>query len=219
MSNSTTFTPALGPSRGDVVINYKTTDGLKTYKRATEALKDEYDGKSSGLAVFCMQMLGRAKAEGWMNLTEADIVHISKDGLDKANGTINILKEHTRLSGDVIKEWARNKLVGKTRVDRCDQNNENMGLCITALLSKERLAALYLKDSMYTVEGIVIAPLLYKIIMEGAELDTMVTSAIIRQELQELDVKILELNSNVTDFVEMVNGNIKRLESRGEVAI
>ena len=54
--------------------------------------------------------------------------------------------------------------------------------------------------------------------MEGVELDTMVTSAIIRQELQKLDVNIIELNSNVTKFVEMVNGNIKRLESREEAA-
>ena len=62
---------------------------------------------------------------------------------------------------------------------------------------------------MYTVDSVVVAPLLYKVIMEGAKLDTMVTSAIIRQELQELDVKIIELNSNVTEFVNMVNGNIK----------
>ena len=71
---------------------------------------------------------------------------------------------------------------------------------------------------MYTVDGIVIAPLLYKVIMDGAELDTMVTSAIIRQELQELDVKIIKLNSNITAFVESVNANIKKLESRGEAA-
>ena len=42
-TNNARFTPLLGPSRGNVVINYETSDGLKTYKRATEALKDEYD--------------------------------------------------------------------------------------------------------------------------------------------------------------------------------
>ena len=54
--------------------------------------------------------------------------------------------------------------------------------------------------------------------MEGAELNNMVTSAIIRQELQEKDVNIIELNSKVTEFVELVNGNIKRLEPRGEAS-
>ena len=80
------------------------------------------------------------------------------------------------------------------------------------------MAAIYLKDASYTVYGIVVAPPLFKVIMNSAELNTMVTSAIIRQELQELDVKNLELNSNVTEFVEAVNGNIKKLESRGESA-
>ena len=80
------------------------------------------------------------------------------------------------------------------------------------------MAAICLKDSLYTVNGIIVAPLLFKVIMNRAELDTIVTSTIIRQELQELDVKILELNSNVTEFVEAVKGNIKKLDSRGEAA-
>ena len=218
-TNNARFTPSLGPSRGNVVINYETSDGLKTYKRATEALKDEYDGKASGLAVFRMQLLARAKAKGWMNSSDADIINIPKDGLDKANGTINIIKEHAQISNRTIRLWAANKLVGKTSVERCDQNNENMGLCITASLSKDHLAAMYLKDASYRVDGIIIASLLFKVIMDGVKLDTMVTSAIICQELQELDVKILELNSNVTDFVKAVNGNIKKLESRGEAAM
>ena len=152
-----------------------------------------------------------------MNFTNADIINIPKDGIKKSNGTINIIKEHLQISNNAIKQWATNDLVGKTLVDRCDQNNENMGMCITALLSKEQLAVIYLKDSSYSVGGLIIAPLLFKVLMDGAKLDTMVTSEIIR-ELQELDVKILELNSHVTEFVEAVNANIKKLESRGEVA-
>ena len=163
-----------------------------------------------------MQLLGRAKSEGWMNGSSADIINLPLDGVDKSNGTINILKEHSRISNDTVKLWANTKLLGKPSVDRSDQNNENMGLCIIASLSKERLAAIYLKESTYTVDNIIIAPLLFKVLMDSAELDTMVTSAIIRQELQELDVKIIELNSNVTEFVESVNANIKKLESRGE---
>ena len=122
-SNNTPFTPLLRPSRGNEIINYKTTDGLKTYKRATEALKDEYDGKALGIAVFRMQLLARAKAEAWMNSNNADIINIPKDGINKSNGTINIIKEHSQISNNAIKQWATNNLVRKTLVDRCDQNN------------------------------------------------------------------------------------------------
>ena len=122
-SKNTPFTPSLGTSRGNEVINYETTDGLKTYKKATEALKDEYDGKASGIEFFRMQLLARAKAEGWMNSTDTDIINIPKDGINKSNGTINIIKEHSQISNAAIKQWATNNLVGKTSVDRCDQNN------------------------------------------------------------------------------------------------
>ena len=59
----------------------------------------------------------------------------------------------------------------------------------------------------------IIAPLLYKVIMSSAEPDTMVTSAAIRLELQELDIKMIELQSNVKDFVnffQQVNKATKR---------
>ena len=78
---------------------------------------------------------------------------------------------------------------------------------ITSSLSKEQLASIYLKNSSYSVGGLIIEPQLFKILMDGAELDTMVTSAKIRQELQE-DVKILKQNSNVTEFLETVNASI-----------
>ena len=45
--------------------------------------------------------------------------------------------------------------------------------------------------------------------MSNAELDTMVTSAVIRLELQELDAKMIEMQSNVKEFVEFVNKSTK----------
>ena len=72
-----------------------------------------------------------------------------------------------------------------------------------------------LKESEYTVNNVIIAPLLYKYIMANAELDMMVTSMAIRLELQELEAKMIELQSNVKDFVEFVKKDIKKLKARG----
>ena len=110
---SQAFVPALGPSHGVQVINYESSEGLKTYKRATAALKDEYSGKSDGVAVFRMQLASRAKTEGWADGNTADVVNIPKDGVDASNGTINVLKENTQLSIDTIKAWAKNNLRGR----------------------------------------------------------------------------------------------------------
>ena len=51
----TMTTATLVPSRGDTVIDYEAPEGIKTYKRAITALKDEYDGKLDGISVFKMK--------------------------------------------------------------------------------------------------------------------------------------------------------------------
>ena len=56
MSNNNVTNPSLGPSRGDKILDYSNAKGIKTYKRTTAALKDEYGGLSEGIAVFQMQL-------------------------------------------------------------------------------------------------------------------------------------------------------------------
>ena len=49
----------LGPLQGDKILNYSNLEGMKTYKQATSALKDDYNEKSDGIAVFQMQLADR----------------------------------------------------------------------------------------------------------------------------------------------------------------
>ena len=58
---------------------------------------------------------------------------------------------------------------------------------------------------------------MYKTIMHNAELDTMVTSAAIRVELQELDTKMIKLQSNVKYFIDFVDTSAEKLKERGKV--
>ena len=217
MSDQNRTTGKLGPSRGDDIIDYDTAEGVKTYKRATAALKDEYDGKSEDIAVFRMQLLNRCKAEGWSNGSNGDVINIPRDGLDASNGTVNVIKQHSQISKEKIELWANNHILTGT-VDRRAQNNENISICINSTLTKKFLSTIDLKESAYTMNGVTIAPLLIKLIMQNAEMDTMVTSAVIRTELQHLDTKMVELNSNVKEFIEFVEGRVQKLKSRGEVA-
>ena len=48
-------------------------------------------------------------------------------------------------------------------------------------------------------------------IMQNSEIDTMVTNAVIRTELQQLDSNMIKLNSNVKEFVEFVEGRVEKL--------
>lgn len=186
---STSFKVTLGPSRGDKAIDYESSEGAKTYKRATAALKDEYDGSAEGSAVFKMQLYSRAKTEGWSSMTTSDILNIPIDPNDLAKGTANVIKEKSKLSDEAITKWANTHIIGQP-IDRRAQNNENMIQCIQHSLSKDCLAEIDLKDDEYTINGTVIAALLYKTVMDNAELDTMVTSAMIRKNLQNLRAKM-----------------------------
>ena len=201
--------------RGITIID-DSTKGIKTYKRATSSLKDEYDGKLEDITVFRMQLINRCKKEGWSNGSTGDIINIPKDGNGPANGTVNIIKEHSQISKTMVEVWASNTILSGT-TDRRAQNNENINICISNTLTKKFLAAIYLKELAYTINGTIIAPLRIKMITQNAEMDTRVTSVMIRINLQHLDTKIIELNSNVHEFVEFVEGCIQKLKSRGDV--
>ena len=75
-----------------------------------------------------------------------------------------------------------------------------------------------LKELQYIVNDTIVAPLLYKRIMANSEFDTMVTSASIRFELQELVVKMIELQSNVKDFVEFVKRAMKNWGKEADIS-
>lgn len=205
----------LGPSRDDTIIDYESSEGIKVYKRATAALKDEYDGKAAGSAVFKMQLNQRARSEGWSNYSSADIINIPQDGLDVSKGTANVIREKSKLTTKIITDWANDTIIGKP-IDRRAQNNENMVQCLQNSLTKDCLARIDLMDSEYTIKGTIVAALLYKVIMDQAELDTMVTSAMIRKNLQNLRCKMREYVSNIQGFTNSVRDDIRSLELRGE---
>ena len=67
-----------------------------------------------------------------------------------------------------------------------------MKKCLFTTITKECMVNINLQESEYTVNNVIIAPLLYKEIMANVELDTMVTSAAIKLELQELEAKMID---------------------------
>ena len=112
MSNNNVTNPLLGPSRGDKILDYSNAKGIKTYKRATAALKDEYDGLSEGIVVFQMQWVDQAESEGRENKKNGNIINIPKDGNDENNGVINLIKQYKKKRWQTGQEttWWRAKL-------------------------------------------------------------------------------------------------------------
>lgn len=214
------FVATLGPDMGDGLINYGTSDGKKTHKRATASLKDEFDGTSDGSTIFRMQLDRKSVDEGWANGTAGDCVHIPLNGFDPSSGNINVINERTRVSEQAIRVWAMRNLITQSTdpnaITRKAQNNKNMADTIMNTLDKDCMATISLKGDRYIIGGVIVAALLFRVVMEGAELDTMVTSANIRAGLHKFGDKLKELKYNVTKAADFVRESQKNLHARGE---
>lgn len=214
------FVATLGPSMGDRLIDYSSGDGQKTYKRAMSSLKDEYNGTAEGITVFRMQLEQKAINEGWANGAAGDCIHIPLNDHDPSSGNINIINERTRVSEQAIRVWAMHNLISQSvdpnAVTRKAQNNKNMAETIMNTLDKDCMATIGLRDEKYMIGGVVVAALLYKVLMEGAELETMVTSANIRAGLQRPEQKLADLDHNVKHFADHIRDSLRKLHARGE---
>ena len=101
---------ALAPALvGNAVIDYSTAQGAKLYGKATESLKDLYDGQEGELGLFLQQVKTRAEAYGW--------VHILTVPLDLAHPdeTINILQHYGQITLEQVHAFAVTCMNKQTR--------------------------------------------------------------------------------------------------------
>ena len=59
---------ALGPGRGNALLDYSNTSHIKTYYKAVTPRKHKFDSKPSNLHIFMKSIANRAKSFGWVNL-------------------------------------------------------------------------------------------------------------------------------------------------------
>ena len=55
---------ALGPGRGNTLLDYNNTSHIKTYHKAVTPLEHKFDGKPSNLRIFMKSVANRAKSFG-----------------------------------------------------------------------------------------------------------------------------------------------------------
>ncbi len=82
------------------------------------------------------------------------------------------------------------------------QNNEQMQKCIMNTLTEQACLQVMIFQGMYTTEEeIAHLPLLYKTIMRISTNENIAAAAaVLRDNLQNLDEKMVELNSNLPEF-------------------
>ena len=59
---------ALGPGRGNALLDYSNTSHIKTYYKAVTPLEHKFNGQPSSLHIFMKSIANQAKSFGWTNI-------------------------------------------------------------------------------------------------------------------------------------------------------
>ena len=151
---------------------------------------------------------------GWNNgYPTEDIINLPIDPT-RPNISRNLLQEHAQFNVAGLTAWALTNLIGAQ--DKRAQNNYNMLTCLKALLATEIQETLDSELSSYTTNGTGIASLYLLALIAHAEPGTHATVALVRTDLTNLDLKMLELDSDIDKFNQYVRQQKQKLIQRRE---
>jgi hypothetical protein len=90
-----------------------------------------------------------------------------------------------------------------------------MSICLAKLLTADAQARLLTYWNEYTFDGVKYAPLMYKIIMRLATIDSVATTQMLRDNLQSLGVYAAMVSGNIDKVHNEFNKNCSQLIARG----
>jgi hypothetical protein len=213
-----TLAPALANTA--VFLDLTSVSGTKHFKGATEPLnKQPFDfTDSSDLQVFLDLVLKKSQVWGWNTIFTIPVTN----PLTGITTNHNLLDEYgliplASVRAHTITYYANQSKQAQDSFMACQ--------CLLSSLTLEFLKLITSESSDYHLPSIVAAqgpvpagPLLLKLIISQAHVDSRATVSHIRTSLTLLDAKMVELDSNVETFNQYVKAQIKNLLARGETS-
>ena len=98
---------------------------------------------------------------------------------------------------------------------RANQNNQMMQTSIWESLTLRAQQSLTQYEAEYAFAGIICGPLLLKIIICMATMDSKETISIIRAQLNDIDAYAAGVTGNVGQIMEFLTENLERLKASG----
>ena len=200
---------ALTPSLVNMTqpIDFSTSEGAKLNKTAVSALPFMFDVESGSINTFNEILMDRCITCGWNN-GRADILTIPVDGENR-----NLIEDYGNISIDDIRIHCQGYVLNHTRQA---QHQFQMYQCLMASLTDKGRLKIVSEVDKYTVNDIKCGPLLFKLLMSKAVIDSRATVSHIRENLASLDTYMIKVQSNITLFNDYVKDQITNLTARGE---
>jgi hypothetical protein len=186
----------------DNLIDYATKRGAEIYKQGCAPLNNKSLTKGLNMTpdqivTFVEAFQQRCTKMGW-NAGNKSITSFQ----NKDHNTIDIIKSYDRIGKATLKTACKQfcKTAKANAKSRPRQNNMMMNICLAKLLTAEAHARLltYCKD--YLINEVECAPLMYKVIMRLAAIDTVATTQALHDNLHMLGM-----------FASTVSGNIDKI--------
>ena len=134
---------ALAPALVDNdMIDYSTAAGAKLYAKATEPLKDLYDGNEVDLGLFLQQVKTRSEVFGW--------THILAVPPDIANPdeTMDLIQHYSELTLKQVRAFVQTYIKIQSKFE---QDDAQLYHCLCKSLTKEAETNIVLFQDDYTL--------------------------------------------------------------------
>lgn len=177
-----------------------------------------FDGTTSNLTMFLKLLTDRSNELAWgeaSNPQQINLFTITPSG-STTPVQINVVTQYAMSSIAVLSVQCARFMTGVDKENRANQNNSMMAKCIHNSLTPKCQLQLIQYESEYTVAGSVCAPLLFKVLMRIATMDSVATIKALKAELLGLDAYAILVKGDVEQilakFVELTN----RLRAAGK---
>jgi hypothetical protein len=137
-----------------------------------------------------------------------------------ANSTarqVNIIKSYGQMDEATLKPVCERfcKLGEANSQTRTKQNNTMMSICLAKLLTADMQTRLLTYQNEYTFDRVEYAPLMYKIIMRLATIDSVPTTQTLCNNLQFLGVYMATVSGDIDKVHNKFDKNYSQLVARG----
>jgi hypothetical protein len=199
------------------LIKYSTKQGSNIYEQGcktldNKALTDGFGMTSDQMVVFIESLTRRATAMGWNAGSKQITTFTNRSGKD-----VDIIKEYGQIVEVTLKTACEHfcKAGEVDATSRAKQNNSMLAVCLGKSLTAEAQARLLTYSNEYTFDGVDYAPLMYKIIMRLATIDTVATTQVLRDNLNNLGVFAATVNGDINKINGEFDKNFSQLLARG----
>ena len=201
----------------DDLIDYSTKRGKDIYNQGCEALDDKaltngFNMTPNETVVFIEALERKADSMGWSKGTKQITKFTNRDGVD-----IDIIKNYGQIDMATLKT-ACERFCKEGEADsttRARQNNKMMSMCLANSLSLSAKVQLLTYKNEYIFDGVEYAPLMYKVIMRLATIDSVATTQTLRDNLQNLSVFAATVSGDIDKINTEFNKNYSQILARG----